>query len=213
MRKLNSINLLSNDRSAHTTLASFNLTIGVYLDDLTWRVVGRLINELFSSNKIAMGTILMNAAGNNASAAVIGTAVSVVSGVAGAASSTAKFAAGTAASTVKGVTEEFHTYNAKTALLGATALGTKVVHSVSHTFHKVSGQEGYLFYLETSAVRQSICNHANSLSRYHAIMLSRCQRACGNILTDSCLWIFSSKKLLSSAAFSRTSCGSQPAPS
>lgn len=126
---------------------------GLFLDDLTWRVVGKLINELFNSNKIAMVTIMANAAANQTRSAMVETANNVARGVkeelqhtkAAVAEKAANVAKGVkeelehtkaamaekAANVSKGVTEDLHTYHPKNILTGVKGMGSRAIKVIS----------------------------------------------------------------------------------
>lgn len=65
-------------RDLTTKVAGFKNRQGLYLDDLVWRLIGGLGNELFATNKMAMSTLLASAAASHTTAlagAVVSTAL------------------------------------------------------------------------------------------------------------------------------------------
>ena len=81
---------------------------GLYLDDLVWRLIAKLISELLASNKVALSTILASAAANQTTAAVVGTVTSVA----------------------RGAVEELYTFNPKALLHGASYLSSAAIHAM-----------------------------------------------------------------------------------
>jgi hypothetical protein len=79
---------------------------GVWVDDLVFRLVAKLVNDLFAHNKLAISKILASAAANQTSSAVYG----AVTGIA------------------RNAAEEFLTFNPKSLLHGASYVGKKAAH-------------------------------------------------------------------------------------
>jgi hypothetical protein len=100
------LNKYSRLRSRSNDGKSNNYWTAMYFDELTWRLIYRLIRDLFRYNKFAMTSIIASAAANHATHAVMETVHTVE----------------------KKLIEEVYNYNVKTAFTGIAHQAKKALY-------------------------------------------------------------------------------------